>query len=84
MVTIYQHKSHDGNNIVKVIFTASATTTDISFPEDEIMNVKWMEFDDFLKLPLDKIRTSDLNDMIKDYRNRGAYCYLPALLANTI
>ena len=72
LLGIYQHKSPNGNNVVKVVFTASAITFDLSFPEDEIMNAKWIEFDDFLKLSQDQIRTADLKNMIDDYRSWGA------------
>lgn len=71
LLGIYQHKSIDGSNIVKIIFVASTITNDLKYPENEIMNVKWMRFDDFLKLPLNEIRTTDLKTMITDYRNRG-------------
>ena len=73
LLGIYQHRSVTGNNIVKVIFLATARNNKLKFPKKEIMNVKWMTFDEFKLLPSTKIRTQDLRTMIDDYHNRGSF-----------
>lgn len=73
LLGIYQHKSSTGNNIVKVVFIAIAKNHDIMFPENEILNAKWMEFDEFRSLPSIKIRTGDLRTMISDYQSREPF-----------
>lgn len=73
LVGVYQDVSDEGVNIVKFIFKASKRCGDFKISGDEILDVKWITFDEFMSLSPDKIRVQDLKDMIADYMNRGIY-----------
>lgn len=73
LVGVYQLRSVTGANVIKVIFKGSKTSGQLKFPENEILNAKWITFDDFMSLPITELRTEVLRNIINDYKNRGVY-----------
>ncbi|MFA6512279.1 MAG: NUDIX hydrolase [Patescibacteria group bacterium] len=70
---LYQQKSAIGNNIVKIIFTATTKSTKFIYPQHEIMNVQWISFSECLSLPKAQLRSPDMKHMVQDYRKRGDF-----------
>ncbi len=60
-------------NIIKVIFKGTALNNKITRSEEEILDVKWIKIDDFLKMSKDKLRSYDLHKIISDFREKELY-----------
>jgi len=73
LVGIYQHLSSSGVNYVKFIFKGTPISGNLKFPENEILDAKWITFDEFLSMPLTELRIEELRTMVMDYMNRGVW-----------
>ena len=70
LVGIYQSLEHD-INLIKIMFKATRKSGSFEFNENEILDVKWITFDDFLLLPSNMVREEQFKTIIEDYRKRG-------------
>ena len=68
LIGIYEHRSRQGHNIVKFIFKASVIKGELKFKEGELLDAKWFSYEDFDKMPLNKIRTKDIPKVLADLR----------------
>lgn len=71
-VGVYQSYNKDGESIIKIIFKATTKDKKLNFQKDELLDAKWVTFEDFEKIPKEDIRVRDIIDAVKDYKNRGA------------
>ena len=71
LVGVYQHKKSDGTSIIKIIFIASVIGGKLEFQKDELLDAKWIKFEEFDKMQEDEIRTKDIIEAVKDFRRRG-------------
>jgi ADP-ribose pyrophosphatase YjhB (NUDIX family) len=71
-VGVYQSKKESGDNIIRILFKASVKSGKIKFPKEEILDCKWISFEEFEKFPVEKIRTKYVIDAVNDYKSRGA------------
>lgn len=71
LVGIYQHKAVNGDSIIMIILKASVKSSELKFQKDELLDAKWIRFEEFDKFPKDKIRTKDIITTINDFRTRG-------------
>lgn len=72
LIGIYQHKSKLGNNVVGFYFHASVSGGELKADPEEIMDIKWVTFEDFLSYDDDIVRAPHLKEVIKDYMNQGS------------
>ncbi len=63
----YTEIKTDNTKVVKHIYKAEATSGYLSVTDINILDVKWITFDDFLEMGNDELRTQDLKTMIYDY-----------------
>lgn len=80
LVGIYQNKIN-GYNIIRIIFKATKRSGTFKFDETEILNVKWVSFDDFLSYPSSLVRGKQIMTMIRNFRSRGV---IPVDFINSI
>jgi len=73
LLGIYQHKTATGYNVIKIVFKASKSSGELKFPKAEILDVKWVTFEDFMSIPIEALRTEELRTMVTDYKTRGVY-----------
>ncbi len=71
-VGVYHHRKKNGDGILKIVLKASSDGEELSFPKDEIMDAKWISFEEFLAMPEKKLRSPDIRTVIGDYARRGA------------
>lgn len=71
LVGIYQHRAVNGDSIIMIIFKASVKSGKLKFQKTELLDAKWISFEDFDKFPKEKIRTEDITNAVNDYRTRG-------------
>jgi ADP-ribose pyrophosphatase YjhB (NUDIX family) len=69
-IEIYQNVT-DKVNVIKFAFKASKISGSLVADQKEIMNIKWMSFDDFLSLPSSLVGEEEFKTMIKDFQNKG-------------
>ncbi|MDP2631388.1 MAG: NUDIX hydrolase [Candidatus Uhrbacteria bacterium] len=56
LVGVYQHKSKLGNNVVGFYFHTSVSGGELKTDPEEIMDAKWVTFEDFLNYNDDIVR----------------------------
>lgn len=72
LIGVYQHKSKHGNNVVGFYFHASLSRGKLKIDPEEILDAKWVTFNDFLNYNDDIVRAPHLKEVIKDYINQGS------------
>ncbi len=82
-VGVYQNKeSNKDGTVLKIILAAEPEGDDkIKFPSDELLDVKWVTFEDFFSLPVEDLRSKDVLEIVNDYKKRGV---LPLSYLKTI
>ena len=60
-------------DLIKIIFEANSEDKKLNFPKEEILDAKWIDFEDFDNIPKKDIRIGDIVTAIKDYKKRGSY-----------
>ena len=73
LVGIYHYKKKNNNTNMWIVFDASVVDGKINFPKNEIMDVKWMSFDEFNEFPNKKLRKNQLKDIVNDYKTKGSH-----------
>ncbi|MFA6391309.1 MAG: NUDIX domain-containing protein [Patescibacteria group bacterium] len=72
LIGIYQHKSLHGNNVVGFYFKASVLGGELLINPVEILDSKWVTFEEFLNYPENIVRALLLKTVIKDYLDHGS------------
>ncbi len=71
-IGVFQHKSSLGNNIVGFWFKASVVNGELKHNNDELLNAKWVSFDEFLNFDNKQIRFPQLKNIVENYQVKGA------------
>jgi len=71
-VGIYQHEDDKNGSVMIIIFKASAKEKELNCPKEEILDAKWITFEDFNKIPKEDIRAEEIIKIVHDYESRGS------------
>ena len=65
-VGVYHNPDREGKNVVKFIYAAHPIKGKLKCPKD-LMDVKWISYKDFKKIPEKKLRDSSVRMAVDDY-----------------
>ena len=72
LIGVYQHKSKLGNNVVGFYFYTSVSGGELKPDPEEIMDAKWVTFENFLNYNDNIVREPHLKEIVKDYIDQGS------------
>jgi len=72
LIGVYQHKSNLGNNVVAFYFHSSVIGGELKNDPEEILDVKWVTFEEFLNYNDDIVRASHIKEVVKDFMEQGS------------
>lgn len=70
-VGVYQHKGSNGDSIIMIILSASPLEGELKYQKNELLDAKWVTFEEFERMPQDSIRSKDIINAVNDYKKRG-------------
>jgi ADP-ribose pyrophosphatase YjhB (NUDIX family) len=71
-VGVYQNIHPQGDSVIKIILEAEPEDGELRWPENEILDAKWIKFEEFKDFPIKDIRAADIATAIEDYITRGS------------
>lgn len=69
LIGIYHHKTQK-SEIIWIVFKASVIKGNLKFNKGELLDAKWVSFDEFDEMPDSELRRKELRTVVNDYKTR--------------